>query len=121
LWWIDQGRLIVAHKQQESAASVLELAPGGFAYHGKPYILTGRPRQMLKALLESKFLRLSRHDLRKAMNLDDERDGFHDQVVKDSALQLRRALRAAAGKRCDDPLPSIGRGDDLTYILDMPA
>jgi hypothetical protein len=101
----------------------LRLAPGGFLYGGQFHNLTGRPLQMLTALLDAPFGRMTADELRKVMAVDDEAVEFPEQVVKDAAKALRASLRQAAeaiGRPVDNPLPSSGRGADLTYSLNMP-
>jgi hypothetical protein len=101
----------------------LALIAGGFAYYGRAHDLTGRPRDMLEALLEAPFRRCRASDVRKALDVDDEAVDRPEQVVKDTAKMLRNALNKAvkdAGKSCENPLRSLGRGKDLTYILDVP-
>jgi hypothetical protein len=108
--------------ESQSAANV-ELIPGGFLYKGKTHDLTGRPLEMLKALLKSCYLRLSASEVREALRVDDETVEFPEQVIKDTASELRLKLRKAvadAGLKCDNPLPSLGKGKDLTYKLDLP-
>ena len=100
----------------------LELMPGGFACRGRPHKLVGRPRDVLAALLSSHHRRCSVEELRKALGVNDERVNWPEQVVKDAAKDLRDSLRGAAkdaGVRCDNPLPSKGRGKDLAYILEL--
>jgi hypothetical protein len=101
----------------------LELIPGGFAYKGKDHDLIGRPRDMLEALVKSPHRRYTAVGLRKALRVDDEAVTYPEQVVKDTATELRLHLRNAvadAGLTCADPLPSLGKGKDLTYKLDLP-
>jgi hypothetical protein len=100
----------------------LELADGGFSYRGKTHPLTGRPRQLLGALLASRGGRTAVGRLRAEMGVDDLAVDNPAQVVKGAAADLRRALRAAAaaaGVACDDPLPSTGKGEELTYSLNL--
>jgi hypothetical protein len=100
-----------------------KLVPGGFEYKGKAHDLTGRPRDMLAALLESRHRRCAVSDLRRSLGVDDEAVEWPEQVIKDTAKELRAALRAAASGAdvaCGNPLPSTGKGRDLTYKLDMP-
>jgi hypothetical protein len=78
---------------------------------------------MLKALMGAHHRRLTADQLRAAMGLDEADVNEPDQVVRDAAKQLRAALRRAAeaaGVRCKDPLPSLGKGADLTYLLAVP-
>jgi hypothetical protein len=118
----------VAHEARGAAAprneSGVELVAGGFLYHGIPHDLTGQPRQMLEALVKAApHHRLPAAALRQALGIDDEKVSFPEQAVRDTAKALRAALRAAvnaAGRSCDDPLPSVGRGEGLTYSLAMP-
>jgi hypothetical protein len=101
----------------------LLLIDGGFSYRGRPYDLTGRPRALLSVILSSEYRRCSADRLRELMGINDEMVERPEQVVRDAAKDLRATLRQAvqeAGLTCDDPLPSIGRGSDLTYILIMP-
>jgi hypothetical protein len=128
--WLDACRAAArllsdrdgAPRQTPPAAS-LELAPGGFAYRGKVYDLIGRPQHMLKAILESHFRRCTASDLRDAIGVDDATVSYPEQVVKDAAKKLRRALVSAVtaeGLPRGNPLLSKGTGEDLTYILAMP-
>lgn len=101
----------------------IELIPGGFVYRGKQHELTGRPRDMLKALLQAPYFRRTASDLCKDMGVDDEAVTFPEQVVRDTAKESRAALRhavQAVGLSCDNPLPSGGRGKDLYYRLALP-
>jgi hypothetical protein len=103
----------------------VSLCPGGFEYRGHPNKLSGRPLQMLKAMLGSRHLRCTRDELRKSMGIDDDAVSYPEKVVIDTGKKLRAALLAAlraSGQKCDDfdPLPSTGEGADLTYSLNMP-
>jgi hypothetical protein len=101
----------------------LELIPGGFAYKGRTHDLTGRPRDMLEALVESHHRRCTASELRKVIGVDDESTTYPEQVIRDTAKTLRNALKGAvkaAGLSCKNPLPSTGKGKDLTYILALP-
>jgi hypothetical protein len=101
----------------------LELIPGGFAYHGRPYHLAGKPRDMLGALLASRYRRATALDLFEPLGVDVRSVSFPEQAVKDQARILRKALRMArneAGLPPADPLPSKGRGEQLSYGLNMP-
>jgi hypothetical protein len=108
----------------KAAVNSLALAPGGFTYRGGRVInLSGRPLDMLRALLESRHCRCGTAELRQAMGVDDENVNYPEQVVKDTAKILRAALRKAvyaARQTCENPLPSVGRGKDLTYALHLP-
>jgi hypothetical protein len=123
-----KAELAVREEQREevpvACEEALTLEPGGFAYRGgRVHDLTGRPFDMLRALLESRHGRLTADQLRVALGLDDQTIEYPAQVIKDVATDLRRALRGAlkeAGARhTKNPLPSIGRGDSLTYCLEM--
>jgi hypothetical protein len=100
----------------------LALADGGFTLWGRFHLLAGRPLQMLKVLLESRHNAATSRTLRSKMGVDDKDIPVEcpDQVVRDTATKLRKALRKAAGKGNDyDPVPNEGRGNgDLTYRLD---
>jgi hypothetical protein len=98
----------------------LVLVPGGFLFRGKKHDLNGRPLAMLKVLLQSRRRSDTADGLRQAMGVDDESVSGPVQVIQDTACRLRKALRQAAkgaGVECEDPLPSKGRGADLTYTL----
>jgi hypothetical protein len=99
----------------------IELIPGGFAFLGRPYKLTGRQRDMLEALLNARYRRCFASELREALGVDDEKVLFPEQVIKDVAGNLRGALKTAirdADLPDTDPLPSSGKGKDLSYRLD---
>jgi hypothetical protein len=105
------------------AHQALTLVPGGYTYLGKPHNLGGRPLAMLQALLDAPDRRLTADKLRVAMRVDDESVEHPDQVIRDTATDLRRSLRnavKAAGLTCANPLPSSGRGCELVYWLDLP-
>jgi hypothetical protein len=123
---VGQDSSAVAATHQRAAPTppeddrALRLIPGGFSYRGTSHDLAGRPREMLEALLGSPERRLTADQLRVAMKVDDAGVVYPEQVVRDTAGKLRAALRAAAGaagQACEDPLPSIGRGRELTYTL----
>jgi hypothetical protein len=106
-----------------SAPEALELVAGGFIFRAKTHELSGRPRAMLAALLDTDNRRMTAEELREALAIDDDAVNFPEQVVKDTAIKLRKALKSAAlesGLSCENPLRSNGKGRDLTYILDMP-
>jgi hypothetical protein len=108
---------------QDNLPGGLELIAGGFSYRSRPYDLTGRPLAMLTALLTARQQRLTAVQLLETMRVNDETVGFPEQVVRDTAKTLRKALRqavAAAGEECKNPLPSKGRGENVTYALRMP-
>jgi hypothetical protein len=116
---LDAKRLLDPADKQP----VLECVSAGFHYRGHFLDLCGRPLAMLCALHKARHNRLSADQLREAMKVDDEVVNDPDQVIRDTAYKLRRALREAvarAGRTCSDPLPPIGRGKDLTYKLDLP-
>jgi hypothetical protein len=107
----------------DTAGDGLELVPAGFAFKGQVYDLTGKPRDMLAALLNARHRRCTVEDLRGALDVDDEAVNYPEQVIRDTAKALRQALRRAAKAarlRCTNPLPSKGKGKDLAYILAMP-
>jgi hypothetical protein len=108
---------------QADVGGQVVLVAGGFEYAGRSHTLTGRPRAMLAALLAARGWRMTALAIRDALEVSDVFVGFPEQVVRDTAYDLRRALRAACaavGRECVNPLPSTGRGADLTYRLDMP-
>ena len=101
----------------------VELVAAGFVYRDRVTDLTGRPLAMLAALLESPRHRCTALELRGKMVVDDDAVNYPEQVVRDTAMFLRAALKkaiSAAGHSCEDPLPSIGRGKELSYQLAMP-
>lgn len=97
------------------------IVAGGYRYGTKVRSLNGRPLAMLKALLDSDHHRLTRDQLRDKMKIDDAYVEYPWQVIKDAASALRASLRKAMGRAAKNhnPLPSEGRGDDLTYVLDL--
>jgi hypothetical protein len=100
----------------------LAIVPGGFTLSGRRFRLSGRPWHMLRILLESRHQAAKVDDLRNRMGINDEPRDMPEQIVRDTACKLRKALRKAAkviGCAIDDPLPSIGRGQDLCYSLDL--
>lgn len=106
-----------------SVSPPVELIPGGFVYRNKKRDLTGRPWNILAALLKAPYSRRTAMDLRRDLEIDDQFVSFPEQVIRDAAKDLRAALRAAVeeeGLGCDDPLPSGGRGLDLYYELALP-
>jgi hypothetical protein len=117
------GRQAPAPRAPRTAPPALELIPGGFAYRGHPYGLTGKPLILLRELLKARFSRCAVDQLRQAGGWDDDFIEFPKQAVKDAVKDLRAALRKAirdAGESCKNPLPSIGKGADLTYQLSLP-
>jgi hypothetical protein len=100
--------------------AALKLAPGGFAYRGKVFKLTGRPLDVLKAIMVSRYGRCTASELRVALGVDEDAVTYPEQVVKDAAAKLRASLTSAAGTQSGKPLLSEGRGKDLTYILNLP-
>jgi hypothetical protein len=101
----------------------IELIDGGFALNGTPTDLTGRPLSMLRALLQDPNRRCGARKLREVMKVNDEAVTYPEQVVRDTAAVLRSALRqalAALNVVCSDPLPSVGKGEGLTYKLNLP-
>jgi hypothetical protein len=114
---------VAAQPTETPAPPAVALIPGGYTYRGRIYDLTGRPRAMLAALLGASYHRLTVEDLRTQLEIDDETVDYPDQVIRDTAAQLRASLRAAlraVGLPEEDPVPSIGRGEDLTYTLRLP-
>jgi hypothetical protein len=117
-----EGSKTQVRAEDSPSPSGLHLIPGGFNFHGRPYDLTGRPRAMLKALLDAPHHRLTALALRTIMGVDDEAVDVPEQVVRDTAKALRDALKKAAadaGLSIDNPLRSVGRGEDLAYILSL--
>jgi hypothetical protein len=101
----------------------VRVIPGGFVYGEDRHDLCGKPLEMLRELLASRWRKTSADDLRKAIRPDDCAINNPEQAVKDTAKRLRVALRAAArraGLDCKDPLRSTGQGKDLAYELTLP-
>lgn len=94
------------------------LAPGGFSFGDNYHSLTGRPLEMLRVLVNSPHHAATADHLRKEMAIDDETVDFPEQVIRDTAKKLRDALRRAAKKQKNwNPIPSAGRGEEITYQL----
>ena len=107
----------------DSEPASLTLISAGFVYRGKVHNLAGKPLKMLEALLASRWKRCSVADLIRDLEIDEDEVEFPEQAVKDTARKLRKALRRAveaAGLSTANPLPSEGRGADLTYRLALP-
>jgi hypothetical protein len=101
----------------------LQLAPGGFTCRSDFHELTGRPLDMLRALLSALDHRLTADQLRVGLRINDEEVEFPQQVVRDMACKLRAVLRKAweqAGVPMKNPLPHSGSGRDLSYALQLP-
>jgi hypothetical protein len=115
-----EGRMSVPTKKTKSVTII----PGGFRYKNKNFSLTaGRLFDMLRALVESPHERLTSRELLEALKVDNESVTYPEQIIKDTAKKLRRALRQAVrkvGLKCADPLPHIGKGQNLAYELAMP-
>jgi hypothetical protein len=117
-WITAESRKVLA-ELRPVPTNRLALADGGFTLWGTFQLLTGRPQQLLTVLLASRHNSATSGTLRSEMDVDDEGVSYPEQVVRDAAKDLRTALRKAAGKGADyNPVPSTGRGDDLTYHLD---
>jgi hypothetical protein len=114
------------HETKEPAEEPgqLVVVAGGYTYRGQTYPLTGRALAMLRTLLAARCRRASVAELLSALAVGDAtRVDWPEQVIKDTAKKLRKSLRKAvrkAGQTCPDPLPSRGRGEELTYELAMP-
>jgi hypothetical protein len=107
--------------QKARNAKELVLDPGGFRLGGEHHDLSGRPFAMLKALLESRDHCATADDLRVAMDINNDSVDFPEQVVRDTAKKLRTVLRKAAGcSEKQNPLPSSGRGAELSYRISLP-
>jgi hypothetical protein len=103
----------------------IEIVPAGFRLDGgKVENLAGKPLAMLKVLLATSDGRLKAKDIRARVWPNNVLTN-PEQAVKDTAKKLRQALRQALrrlGVRAPgDPLPSAGRGQELTYRLCLPA
>ena len=116
-----------ANRLKQSVGSVgqdqpIELLPAGFRLRGgEMENLAGKPRAMLKALLDSRNHRMSPADLGRDL-WDDSGASWREQAVKDTACKLRKRLLQALRKLGIDSkklLPSHGKGADLSYQLDL--
>jgi hypothetical protein len=114
---------LLAANPGEEETGPLELLPNGFAYMGKDYRLTGRPRQILEALLKAPHQKRYARELCKDLQIDEDSVDYPEQVIRDATTDLRKMLRTAiqdAGQNHEQPLPSSGRGTSLAYQLDLP-
>jgi hypothetical protein len=78
---------------------------------------------MLEALVKARHQRLTAGQIREILRVNDENVSNPEQVVKDTASSLRCHLRNALkslNMQCENPLPSVGKGRELTYKLEMP-
>jgi hypothetical protein len=109
--------------REEALTVRIVLVPGGFELDGKHQQLTGRPLEMLRAILNARHYTETAENLRRALGIDDEFVELPDQVIKDTASDLRRALRSASRNSSHplpaNPFPSNGRGPHLVYRLDL--
>jgi hypothetical protein len=102
----------------------LRIVDGGFEVKDDFHGLAGRPRQMFDLLVSAHKQRMLASRLRDGMELEKAGVSFPDQVVKDTAAELRAILRSALGwgkgrRPNRAPLLSHGKGPDLTYHLDV--
>lgn len=109
---------------RSEADDIIEIVPTGFRLAGGAIeSLTGKALAMLRELVAARDYRLSHADILRKVWPDGEVLSSPEQAVKDAATKLRRALREALQrmgiKRPVNPLPSVGRGADLTYQLDL--
>jgi len=119
-----EGRRLVglAEEAQGQGARSLKLGSGGF-FCGDQFIpLGGRPMKMLTVLLDAPGLSLTADALREKMRINDISVTYPEQVVIDTASELRKVLRNALGlsSKKDNPVPSKGSGDTLAYRLEIP-
>lgn len=99
--------------------TVIELIAGHMAFRGVEKKLIGQPRRMLKELLSSRHYCCSADHLERIL-ADSAYTDNPRKVVIDTAKQLRAAIKEllqAALHPCDNPLPSVGSGEDLAYQL----
>jgi hypothetical protein len=105
----------------EGETEEIELVDGGFALRGKFCPLAGRPLTMLRVLVDSPHRSAKADRLREEMGVNDEKVEYPEQVIRDTAKILRKALKKAGGlSRKKNPLPHSGRGEDLAYRLNLP-
>lgn len=97
----------------------LRLIPEGFSFHGKKHRLTGRPYQLLEALLKSRTKSARVGDLCSAMGIEPVDVDYPEQVVKDAAAKLKKALNKATKKAgtSTELFTSTGRGGQLAYSI----
>jgi hypothetical protein len=123
IYMLPAGRQPHTPAREEPESDGLALAPGGFSLCGTPHQLTGRPLAVLGVLLKARHRTATVGQLREQLGVDEVAVEHPNQVIKGAASDLRKALcRAyrAAGLSCPkNPVPSWGRGNDLTYRLDL--
>jgi hypothetical protein len=107
----------------ETEAPLIELVPAGFRLAGGPVEeMTGKPLAVLRALYGATGWRLTAEQIISDVWPDEDAVSYPQQALKDAASALRQALREAIrrrGKIPGNPLPSRGKGADLTYRLDL--
>jgi hypothetical protein len=100
----------------------IELIPGGFIYRGVQMDLSGKPWEVLKALVESRLKRLSSQQLLKTIWWEDSMNAS-DQNVKDAVSEARTVLQAAMRKagvrKPKDPLRCVDKGSNLAWALEL--
>jgi hypothetical protein len=104
--------------------SKINLVPAGFRLGGgKITALAGKPLAVLRALVTARGWRLGADQIAEQVWPEDT-IAYREQAVKDAVSKLRKTLIRALrkmGVRERNPLPSTGRGPDLTYQLDLSA
>ncbi len=99
----------------------VEIIEGGFVYRKKTFNLSGKPLQILQALISAKDFRISAQDLQQTI-WEDTETGL--ETVRNAVSDARKALRDAAksqGVELKDPIPCVDRGKNLAWSLDLSA
>jgi len=119
----SSSRFVEAPYSSVRRPAKLEIADGGFVFGGVLHILAGRPQAVLKALLAAPHQSISASNLETELEINVEVVENPRQVVKDAIYDARKALKGvfeSGGLVCENPIPRIGFGKDLTYTLRIP-
>jgi hypothetical protein len=100
----------------------LEFQPGAIVYRGQREPLSGKPRQVLKALAQAPGRTLSLNDIMRTI--------WGNTVIGEEAVRrhiytarkaLRKAIQAAHVQDTRDPIPVVDRGTgQIAWRLDLP-
>jgi hypothetical protein len=101
--------------------SALQLIPGAIIYRGHRSTLSGKPRQVLKALSEARHRTLTLNDLQSEVwNRSDSGEEAVRSAVKSARAALPKAVKAAGVVGPTDPIPAVDRGLGRTaWRLDL--
>jgi hypothetical protein len=107
--------------QPDEEPPQLKLVPGGFSYGRHTVKLPGKPRQVLRVLLESQCRQATAAQLLEKVWDKDSPATARNVITAVSTLrQALRKLLAKAGCPCEDPLPRLDTGRDLAWELRIP-